>query len=67
MIVHFRFRTQTFTGKVVLQVLDKVGDGPPDSNGMPEWLAGEYWRDARMEDMGEVHALIGKPFTWGNA
>lgn len=36
---------------VVLQVEVDVDDGPTDSNGMPMWLAGTFWRDAKPEDL----------------
>jgi hypothetical protein len=26
-------------------------DGPPDFNGLPEYLEGFKWRDARVEDL----------------
>lgn len=36
---------------LVLQVHVRWTDGPSDHNGMPSYLAGEGWRDARVEDM----------------
>jgi hypothetical protein len=36
---------------VVLQVKVKWRDGDPDCQGMPNYLAGEGWRDATPEDL----------------
>lgn len=36
---------------LILQVLEKYGDGPLDENGLPQFLAGERWRDATVEDL----------------
>ena len=36
---------------LILQVLEKYGDGPIDTNGLPSYLAGERWRDATVEDL----------------
>lgn len=36
---------------LVLQVEVRFGDGPPDSNGMPLYLKGATWRDAKVEDL----------------
>lgn len=36
--------------RLILQVETHWPDGPLDSNGMPEYLAGVGWRDARVED-----------------
>lgn len=46
---------------VVVQVEVKFEDGPDDHNGMPEWLAGVKWRDARPDDFmrGIKYQLIG--------
>jgi hypothetical protein len=49
-----RYRTERRLFKpdvLVLQVEEHTTDGPPDTNGMPEYLAGTYWRDARPEDL----------------
>lgn len=49
-----RYRTERRMFKpdvLVLQVEVEYGDGPSDSNGMPEYLAGKSWRDARPEDL----------------
>lgn len=49
-----RFRTERRLFKddvVVLQVEVVYGDGPSDSNGMPEYLAGQGWRDAQVRDL----------------
>lgn len=40
---------------LVLQVEVTRDDGPPDHNGMPEYLAATYWRDATAEDLSVVH------------
>lgn len=37
--------------KLVLQVEVEWGDGPPDCNGMPEFLRGRGWRDADPADL----------------
>lgn len=49
-----RYRTERRLFKpdvLVLQVQEHTTDGPPDSNSMPEYLTGTYWRDARAEDL----------------
>jgi hypothetical protein len=46
---------------LVLQVQVTCGDGPSDSNGMPEYLSATYWRDAQVEDLDVV--LRGAPRT----
>lgn len=35
---------------LILQVKVRWKDGPIDHNGLPSYLAGEGWRDARPED-----------------
>lgn len=57
----YRLRVQHWTGKLVLQVKVRVADGPPDWNGLPTYLAGEYWRDAQVEDLQELK--IGESIT----
>jgi Lon protease-like protein len=50
----YRFRTlsRVFAGPLlVLQVEEWVPDGPPDGNGLREWLEGYRWRDAKIEDL----------------
>lgn len=47
-----RVRVQAWTGKLILQVKVRCTDGPDDWRGLPTSLAGEYWRDARVEDLG---------------
>lgn len=43
----FPFRTNL----LVLQVYTAWDEGPLDYNGMPEYLPGEGWRDAKPEDL----------------
>lgn len=45
---------------LVLQVEEKHEDGPPDTNGLPEWLAATGWRDARVEDLAELASKEGR-------
>lgn len=49
-----RYRTERRMFKpdvLVLQVQEHTTDGPDDWHGMPTYLAGTYWRDARPEDL----------------
>ena len=39
---------------LVLEVEEHTSDGPPDFNGMPTYLSGKYWRDAKVEDLGLI-------------
>jgi hypothetical protein len=39
------------TPVLVLQILEQHDDGPSDENGLPQFLAGERWRDATVEDL----------------
>ena len=39
------------TPVLILQILKQHGDGPLDENGLPQFLAGEHWRDATVEDL----------------
>lgn len=57
-VIGIRFRVQPFTCKFILEVQLAFGDGPGDSNGMPDYLAGTVWTDARLEHMAEVFAII---------
>lgn len=50
-LLAYRFRVQAWTGKLILQIKVRCTDGPCDSNGLPTYLAGEYWRDAEVEDL----------------
>lgn len=54
-----KVRTGLFASKevVVLQILRKYKDGPDDSNGLPTYLAGEAWEDAKVEDLFELREL----------
>lgn len=36
---------------LILQVFVTWSDGPDDHNGMPEYLSGSGWRDAKVEDL----------------
>jgi hypothetical protein len=36
---------------LILEVETSHSDGLPDANGLPEYLAGTCWRDARIEDL----------------
>lgn len=49
--VRLRLQTRWFRPPLlVAQVEVCWGEGPPDSNGMPSYLAGRGWRDAKVED-----------------
>ncbi|XAQ48583.1 hypothetical protein [Xanthomonas phage vB_XeuM-YB23] len=37
--------------RLVLQAEVDVPDGPPDANGMPQWLATRTWVDARVQHL----------------
>lgn len=54
-IVDHRYRLgkEGLFGKsvLILQVKEYRDDGPPDYDGLPTYLAGEYWRDALVEDL----------------
>jgi hypothetical protein len=39
------------TNLLVLQVEASWGDGPDDCHGLPTYLGGKGWRDARVEDL----------------
>lgn len=51
---------------LVLQVECTWGDGPSDSNGMPEYLRGRGWRDATVKDFSYV-LVAGSAKTQGDA
>lgn len=44
---------------LVLQVRGTWTEGPSDSHGMPIYLAGSGWRDARVEDLALINQPIG--------
>lgn len=46
---------------LVLQIKVVYPDGPDDYHGMPEWLAGEAWRDAKITDMTFLGGLCVTP------
>jgi hypothetical protein len=50
---------------LVLQVQVICGDGPPDSNGMPEYLSATYWRDARVQDLVVILTAASAPSSGG--
>ena len=53
--IRYRTENRLFSDPlVVLQVEESFGEGPPDWNGMPEYLGGVRWRDARVEDLLEL-------------
>ncbi len=56
MKTRFRIGKEGLFGKpvLILQVHEKYPDGPPDSYGMPTYLAGERWRDAKVEDLSQT-------------
>jgi len=43
---------------LILQVFKSYKDGPSDSYGMPEYLAGSGWFDATVEDITESLAML---------
>jgi len=45
---------------LVLMVEEHHSDGPPDFNGMPTYLEGCVWRDARVEDLAFVAKAEGE-------
>lgn len=45
------------THVLILQVECKRPDGPPDGHGLPQYLAGTFWRDARTEDLSELGSV----------
>lgn len=58
-----RYRTERIGGMfdkreaLVLQVHHEWRDGPCDSNGMPAFLAGQGWRDAKTEDLATIEEI----------
>ena len=53
--IRYRIEKRLFKNPIlVLQVKEEFDDGPPDFNGMPTYLAGVQWRDARVEDVLEL-------------
>ena len=44
---------------LVFQVEVAWPDGPPDSNGMPQYLRGTGWRDATTADISTAQGMIG--------
>ena len=49
---------------LALQVEEHTTGGPPDKNGLPEYLAGVYWRDATASDLSltieAAHGITGE-------
>ena len=55
--IRYRTESRWFRDPVViLQVEEMFGDGPPDYHGMPTYLAGVRWRDAKVEDLLDLKA-----------
>jgi len=60
MKTRYRVGKEGLFGKpvLILQVFKSWKDGPCDSNGLPEYLAGSGWRDAQVEDLTELNCEI---------
>ena len=48
-----------FNKVLILQVEENLGEGPPDFDGMPKWMPGVIWRDAKVEDLLELGRING--------
>lgn len=50
--IRYRYQGRWFKPPLlVLQVEEEYDEGPPSAYGMPTYLAGVHWRDARIEDL----------------
>lgn len=51
--IKFRIESSGFfnSEKVILQVEHEWENGPDDFNGLPTYLCGKGWRDAKAEDL----------------
>ena len=56
-IVDFRFKS-SWSGGLFLEIKIKVSDGPPDCNGMPTYLSGDYWIDAKEKHLNEIYKQL---------